>query len=133
MARPRFEERFNLADYFLFDRLEEGLGAQVAVRFGAREYTYADVAQRTLRLAGALQQLGVRPEERVLVILPDTPPFVWSIFATLRIGAVLTMGNADAPAGDLAYLVSYTRASVVITLPRVAESIRDAHAAASPI
>ncbi|MGZ3477094.1 MAG: benzoate-CoA ligase family protein, partial [Polyangiales bacterium] len=121
--KPTFPDRFNLADYFLFDRLQEGRGKHVAVRFGERAWTYDEVAERSKRLAGALQKIGVRPEERVLVILPDTPPFVWSIFATLKVGAVLTMGNPEAPAEDLAYLVEYTRASVVITLPRTLAAI----------
>ena len=121
-----FPEELNLADYFLFDRLREGKGAQVAVRYGARAWSYDDVADRTTRLAAALQQAGVRPEERVLVILPDTPPFVWSIMATLRMGAVLAMGNPDAPPADLAYLVEYTRAAAVITLLRVADAIEPA-------
>jgi benzoate-CoA ligase family protein len=121
-----FPEEFNLADYFLFDRLRDGKGKDVAVRFGARAWSYDDVADRTTRLAAALAHAGVRQEERVLIVLPDSPPFVWSIMATLRMGAILAMGNPDAPAADLAYLVHYTRASAVITLPRVASAIRDA-------
>lgn len=128
-----FPERFNLADYFLFDRLAEGRGSHVAIRFGRREWTYDHVAVLTKRLAGALQAVGVRPEERVLIVLPDTPPFAWSIFATLSIGAVLTMGNPEAPAQDLAYLVEYTRASCVITLPRTAASIAPALAASKTL
>lgn len=124
-----FDEQFNLADYFLFDRLREGLSDVVALRYGDRAWTYGEVAARTEALAGALQAIGVRPEERVLIVLPDTPPFVWSIFATLRVGAVLTMGNPEAPPADLAYLVEYTRASVVVTLPRVRDAIADALAA----
>jgi benzoate-CoA ligase family protein len=123
MTDVSFPEDFNLADYFLFDRLREGKGTRVAVRFGARAWTYEDVADRTMRLAAALQAAGVRQEERVLVVLPDMPPFVWSIMATLKTGAVLTMGNPDAPAEDLAYLVEYTRASAIVTLARVVRSI----------
>jgi acyl-coenzyme A synthetase/AMP-(fatty) acid ligase len=41
------------------------------------------------------------------------------------------MGNPDAPEGDLAYLVEYTRATAVITNPRTAELIYSALAAAS--
>lgn len=123
MSRPTFPDHFNLADYFLFDRIAEGLGDRIAVRSGALSWTYAQVADRAARLGAALQAAGVRPEERVLIILPDTPPFVWSIFATLKIGAVLAMGNPDAPPQDLAYLVEYTRASALVTLPRVAAAI----------
>ncbi len=126
----QFDERFNLADYFLFDRLKEGLGEHVAVRFGGRAFSYAEVCTRSARLASALASVGVRAGERVLIVLPDTPPFVWSIFGTLRAGCVLTMGNPEAPLSDLAYLLEYTGAAALITLPRVAEGLRDAIAAA---
>jgi benzoate-CoA ligase family protein len=131
MTELSFPEEFNLADYFLFDRLKEGKGTRLAVRFGGRTFTYEDVADRTMRLAAALQAAGVRQEERVLVVLPDMPPFVWSIMATLKAGAVLTMGNPDAPPEDLAYLVEYTRASAVITLARVVRGIEGAGGAIS--
>ena len=36
------------------------------------------------------------------------------------------MGNPEAPAGDLAYLVEYTRATCVITIPRVADALAEA-------
>ncbi len=129
-APPTFPDDFNLADYFLFDRLAEGLGDKVAILFGERRYTYAEVAERTSALAGFFAAAGVAREERVLIVLPDTPAFAWAFFATLHHGAVVAMGNPEAPAADLAYLVEYTRASAVITLPRVAASIRPALAAA---
>src|SRR5689334_18029087 len=58
-AAPTFPEDFNLADYFLFDRLAEGLGGKDAIRFGERRYTYADVAERTRALAGFFAAAGV--------------------------------------------------------------------------
>ena len=129
-ALPTFPEGLNLADCFLFDRLAEGLGDRDAILFGARRYTYADVAGHARALAGFLAASGVAREERVLIVLPDTPAFVWAFFAALHHGAVVAMGNPDAPAADLAYLLSYTRASVLVTLPRVAASLGPALAAA---
>src|SRR5258706_15599398 len=125
-----FPEEFNLADYFLFDRLREGKGKDAAVRFGARTWSYDEVADRATRLASALQHAGVRQEERVLVVLPDSPPFVWSIMATLRAGAVLAMGNPDAPAAHLAYLLHSTRPAPAIPLPRRAPPLPHAPRAA---
>ena len=66
----------------------------------------------------------MRAEERVLILSHDTPAFVWAFFATLHHGAVVAMGNPEAPPADLAYLVQYTRATAVITIPRVARSMR---------
>ena len=120
---PEFPDRFNLADYFLYDRLKEGLGDKVAVRYGELSYTYDDVAARAQSLACYLQSIGFAPEERVYIVLPDTPPFVWSIFATWTAGGVLAMGNPAAPLDDLEYVIDYIGATVLITLPQVAEAL----------
>ena len=125
-----FPDDLNLADYFLFDRLTEGLGDKVAILFGEQRQTYAEVACRVRALRGFFAASGVAREERVLIALHDSPAYAWAFFATLHHGAVVAMGNPDAPADDLAYLVEYTRASVVITTPRAAMGIRPALAAA---
>ncbi|MBM4359777.1 MAG: benzoate-CoA ligase family protein [Deltaproteobacteria bacterium] len=117
-------EALNLADYYLFDRLAEGLGDTPALLFGDRMQTYAEVADDTRALAAHLVGAGIAVEQRVLLALPDTPAYAAAFFATLRIGAVVAMGNPHAPADDLAYLVGYTRASAVITTPEVARAIR---------
>ena len=122
-AAPVFREDLNLADYFLFDRLREGNGDRVALRFGERTWRYAEVAARARGLARALVAHGLRPEQRVYVVLPDVPPFAWAIFGILAAGGVLTMGNPAAPPDDLAYVLDYVRAAVLITTPEVAESL----------
>jgi len=120
---PTFPHDFNLADYFLFDRIREGKGARPAIRFGDRVYTYDDVADRTRRTNGAFAAAGVRAGERVLIVLPDVPPFAWAFFGTLARGAVVAMGNPLAPADALRYLAAYTRATAVVTVPDVASQL----------
>jgi benzoate-CoA ligase family protein len=110
----------NLADYFLFQRLEEGLGHKTALSYGDRHYSYELVAQRTRAMASLLHRTGIRRGERVLIVLPDTPPFAWVFFGVLARGAVVAMGNPDASPEQIDYLVGYTRATAVITIPRVA-------------
>lgn len=118
-----FPASLNIADYFLFDRLTEGLGDACAVRFGERGWTFADVAQRSRALARYLVDDGLGGEQRVYVVLPDVPPFVWSIFGTIAAGGILTMGNPALPASDLCAVLSYVKARVMITTPEVAASL----------
>lgn len=118
-----FPDDLSLADYFLFDRLREGKGDKVALRFGDRAWTYTDVADRSRALARALIDGGLSPEQRVYVVLPDTPAFAWSIFGILAAGGVLAMGNPISPPDDLAYVLEYVRATVFITTPEVAASL----------
>ncbi len=118
-----FPEELNLADYFLFEREREGKGGKVALRFGDRSWTYAEVAERSRALARYLVDSQLTPEERVYVVLSDVPPFAWSIFGILAAGGVLTMGNPIAPTEDLVYVLGYVKAAVLITTPQVATAI----------
>ena len=119
----QFPDDLNLASYFLFDREKEQLGHKVALRFGERTWTYEAICERTRGLARYLVDAGLLPEQRVYIVLPDTPAFAWSIFATFAAGGVLTMGNPIAPVEDLRYIIDYVRASVLITTPTVAMSL----------
>jgi benzoate-CoA ligase family protein len=118
-----FPDDFNLADYFLFDRERQGQGDNVALRFGDRRWTYREVADRSRGLARSLVALGLAPEQRVYVVLPDIPPFAWSIFGLLAAGGILTMGNPASPPDDLEYVLGYVKAAVLITTPEVAEQL----------
>ena len=122
----RFPDDFNLADYFLFDRIRDGFTDDPALRFGDRSWTYGEVAERSRALARWLVEDGLGPEQRVYIVLPDIPPFAWGIFATLAAGGILTMGNPQAPPGDLEYVLDYVRARVLITTPAVAQSLAPA-------
>ncbi len=118
-----FPDDLNLADYFLFEREREGKGANIALRFGDRQWTYAEVADRARSLAKYFVDAQLTPEERVYVVLSDVPPFAWSIFGILAAGGVLAMGNPIAPIEDLAYVTGYVKAAVLITTPSVAAAI----------
>jgi benzoate-CoA ligase family protein len=120
-----FPEEFSLASYYLFDRItKDGLGSKTALRFGERSWTYADVVEKTRRMTGLLHTHDVRRGERVLIILPDVPPFAWTFFSTLAKGAVVAMGNPLAPPETLQYLVGYTRATAIVTTPDVAKLLQ---------
>jgi len=118
--KPTFADDLNLPDYFLFDREKEGRGGRIALRFGDRTWTYTQVSDRARSLAKFLVAAGLKPEQRVYLVLPDTPAFAWSIFGILAAGGVLCMGNSIAPTEDLAYVCDYVKAAALITTPEVA-------------
>lgn len=118
-----FPEIFNLADYCLFSRVSAGGGESVAVRYGDRSYLYKDVAERSAALARFLATSGVRPGDRVVVMLPDSPAYVWSVMAIWKAGAVLVMGNPDAPVATLEATLALAQPAAVIAVPRVCEAL----------
>src|SRR2546427_5038817 len=109
-----FPERFNMADHFLYHNLEEGRENKVCLYFKDRTYTYGEAARMSNRAGNALRSVGVETEDRVLIVLPDCPEFVWSWFGAARIGAVITMVNPLLPADDYRYYLEYTRARCAV-------------------
>ena len=103
-----------MADYFLYHNLEEGRENKVCLYFEDREWTYGEVAQRSNQTGNALRDSGLDIEDRVLLVLPDCPEFVWTWFGAARIGAVITMVNPLLPATDYEYYLDYTRAKVAV-------------------
>src|SRR2546426_1572880 len=110
----QFPERFNMADYFLYHNLEEGRENKVCLYFKDQTYTYGETARMSNRVSSALREVGVDIEDRVLIVLPDCPEFVWTWFGAARIGAVLTMVNPLLPADDYRYYLEYTRARATV-------------------
>ena len=107
-------ERFNLADYLVDRHLREGNGGRTAVLSGEESTTYAQVSERSNRVANGLRALGVRREERILLLLLDTPTFVYSFFAAQKLAAVPIPTNTLLKTPDYRYLLNDSRAAVVI-------------------
>jgi benzoate-CoA ligase family protein len=103
--------RLNLADWLLDARITEGRGDRVAIRMNARTFSYADVARRSAQFAHVLAADDVRPEERVIVALPDGVDFVAALFGILRRGSVVVMINPDTSHELRHYFFEYTRAT----------------------
>jgi benzoate-CoA ligase family protein len=101
----------NLAVYFLDARLAEGRGDRPAVRTAQETLTYAQVARLSAQYAHVLASDDRRPEERVIVALPDGPDFVAALFGILRRGSVAVMVNPEAPVDLVRYFFEYTRAT----------------------
>src|SRR5918998_1832816 len=73
----------------LVDRqLEAGRGDKVAIRCAGEEPTYAQLHAGVGRAGSALAGLGVGREDRVLMILDDTPTFPALFLGAMRSGAV---------------------------------------------
>jgi benzoate-CoA ligase len=125
-----FPERFNMAEYFLYHNLEEGRENKTCLYFEDQTWTYGEAARLSNRVGNALRELGVGIEDRVLLVLPDCPEFVWTWFGAARIGAVITMVNPLLPAADYEYYLEYTRAKVAVVhesvLPAFTEAAKTA-------
>ena len=80
--------------------------------------TYRKLNRLVDSFANALWQLGVRPGDRVALVLPNSPQYVISLFAALRIGAVVVNNNPIYTAVELEHQLRDSGAETVILLDR---------------
>ena len=107
-------DEFNAAEHFVDRHLREGRAAKTAIECGERKVTYGDLAKLVNRFGNALRTLGVRIEERVLLLLLDTPEFAASFFGAIKIGAVPVPVNTLLKPPDYKYLLNNSRARVAV-------------------
>jgi benzoate-CoA ligase len=115
-----------MADYFLYHNVEEGRENKVCLYFEDQTWTYGEVARLSNRVGNALREMGASIENRVLMVLPDCPEFVWTWFGTARIGAVITMVNPLLPVADYVYYLDYTRAKVAVVHESLLQTFAEA-------
>jgi len=123
-------ERFNIADWLLDARVREGRGGRTALVTDAGEDSYADVQDLADRYAHVLREEGVRPEERVLLALPDGRDLVGALFGTLKAGGVAALLNPDLHPEQIEYFLGYTRASALVTHTGCVARFREARRSA---
>jgi benzoate-CoA ligase len=106
---------FNAAAEFVDRHIAAGRADRIALRCEGRTFTYGQVAEMVNRVGNALRALGVEMENRVLLLLYDSPEFAASFFGAMKIGAVPVPVNTMMRAQDYAYFLNDSRAKVLIT------------------
>jgi len=110
--------------------LRHGDDASVALRLRSEtersDVSRGELRRRVCQVATALRQSGVQEEQRVLVVLPDSPEYVYAFLGAIWAGAVPVLVNAFLRPGDYPSFVRETRARAVITTAAVAEALAPA-------
>ncbi len=97
------------------ERSAEVFGDLPAIVHGARRCTWAQLRERSARLAAALRHLGVGRGSTVSVMLHNTPEMVEAHYAVPALGAVLNTLNTRLDAPLLAWQMNHCEAAVLIT------------------
>ncbi len=106
-------ERLNIST--LVDRNREaGRGRKVAFYCGHEQVTYDALHQRVCAFGNALRELGQRPEQRILLVLDDSPAFPVAFLGANRIGAVPVPVNPRSNPADYRFFVEDSYAEVVV-------------------
>ncbi|MFW5708869.1 MAG: long-chain-fatty-acid--CoA ligase [Chloroflexota bacterium] len=82
----------------------------------AKEMTYSELDRASDALAVALVELGLKPGDRVAIVMPNSVAFVISFYAILKAGGVVAATNPTYPADKMAYQINDCDAEIVLSL-----------------
>jgi benzoate-CoA ligase family protein len=107
-------ERFNVAVPFIDRHVGEGRGAKAAIRTLAETVTYAELAERVNRAGNALLGLGLKPGDRLVMVIKDCPAFFYLFWGAIKAGVVPVPPNTLLRAPDYAYMFEDSGCRLVV-------------------
>jgi acyl-coenzyme A synthetase/AMP-(fatty) acid ligase len=125
---PRFNWAFETFDAWARDPAKLAM-LWVSADGQPRRFTFAELAERSRRVANVLAGLGVAPGERVFIMLPRVWQFWEIVLGCIRGRAVSMPGTTLLTTKDIQYRLTLSDASVVITdeenAPKVAHVLAE--------
>jgi len=109
-----FPARFNAAEFFVDRNVEAGRGSRPAYYFEGRAISYAELLTGVNKAANAFRQLDVRREERVALLLPDSPEFACAFWGAQKIGAVALPLNSFLSPADYDFMLRHSGATTLV-------------------
>jgi len=117
-------DQLNISDTFLDRHIAEGRGGKIAVYHEGASYTYAQIAELANRIGNGLLDLGVDLEQRVALLLLDSPQFAAAFFGVIKMGAVALPINTMLRPDDYIYMLNDSRARVLLVHASIWQTIQ---------
>ncbi|MFG1922732.1 benzoate-CoA ligase family protein [Cryptosporangium sp. NPDC048952] len=113
---------FNAADWLIGRHAPDRVAiTAIDLDSSVREVTYSELDTSVKAFGSALHSTGLRPEERVLLCMGDSPELVAAFLGTMRIGAVPVPVSTMLKPKDIRLLATDSRARVVVLSSEFAE------------
>ena len=102
----------------LVDRAAERFGPREALYYEGKRWSFADLKVETDCVAKGLLALGIQPGEKVSLWMPNRPEWLSTLFAVMKIGAILVPINTRFRTTELEYVVGQSDSTTLITVDR---------------
>lgn len=100
-----------------------------AIIYEQQRVSYADLADRVLRMAGWLQARGIGPDQVVAVVMKNSTAFIEIALAASHIGAIFLPVNFRLSAGEIAYIADNAEAVLLFADEEYATAVQEIPAA----
>jgi benzoate-CoA ligase family protein len=120
-AADHLPSRFNAAEWFVGRHSVEGRGSRTAIIDGEGSITYAELDDSVRRFASVLRDAGVRRDERVALIAPDSRWLSIGFWGSIAAGAVAVPLNTLLKAADFRQVLDDCGARITVVDPQIVD------------
>ncbi|MDI6741200.1 MAG: long-chain fatty acid--CoA ligase [Smithella sp.] len=110
----------------LLEETVQNYAERTALISDQQDINYRQLNQAVNAVAALLQESGIRKGDKVAIMLPNVPEFVYSYFGTIKIGGVAVPLNTSSTAYELTYLLNNSDAKVLLTFSSYVKKYEDA-------
>lgn len=98
---------------------------RVALQTEHEAITYDQLDARINRVGNALQALGVRKDDKVCVMLPNVPEFLYTWWGNAKLGGVTVPLNTALKGEGLAYIINHSDAETIVLSQRYVPALEE--------
>src|SRR5262245_45264399 len=122
----------NAVEYCLLHGLKLAGPEHPAILCAQESLSYGVLAARVSQFAAGLREVGVRPSDRVGMLMLDTPDLIALHLGAMAAGAIAVAMSSRASAAELAQILAIVRPAAVVVDAEFAAIAAGAVAASSP-
>ncbi|TAK46527.1 MAG: benzoate-CoA ligase family protein [Xanthobacteraceae bacterium] len=123
---PVFPSVYNVASDTVDRHLAEGRGAKTAIQTLDETITYETLVANIARYGHALLGLGLVPGDRVLMIIKDSPEFIYTFWACVKTGLIPIALNTMLTPDDYKFIIADSEAKLLVYSEDYADRVLEA-------
>jgi carnitine-CoA ligase len=98
---------------------------RILLSFKDQRFTYRDIDTWANRVAAGFRALGIGADDKVCLMLPNCPEFIFAWMGLAKLGAVTVPINPEYRAGGLRHLITLCNARILVIHAQYAEQIAE--------
>jgi benzoate-CoA ligase family protein len=123
-----FPATFNAASMLIDRHVGEGRGDKAAIVSLHETVTYRQLADSVNRYGNALLDLGLKPGDRVLIIVKDAPEFIFTFWGCIKAGIIPIALNTMLTVDDYKFIITDSQAKLLVYSDDFADRVEPAAA-----
>ena len=120
------EKNYKFPDISMYDLLKKNnynREKKIAINYFDNKMTFATFFNEIEKAAKAFSSIGVKEEDVVTLIMPNTPECVIAVLALNKIGAIANMVHPLSAEEEIKFFINDTNSKVILTIDICAEKI----------